>query len=79
MSAYVTYNLTAVDADGVVLGQLPVRAVSMPEPHQALELVRERFGDVACGVEARRSIPARIGRVTPAGRMTVSARVRVLA
>ena len=80
MSAYVTYNLTAIDAHGVVLGQLPVRAVSMPPRDQALDLVREQFGDVACAVECVRSIPARIGKVTPAARRhTVSARVKVLA
>jgi len=80
MSAYVTYNLKAIDTDGVVLGQFPVRAVCMPDRDQALELAREQFGDVVGGVECSRSIPARIGKVTPAARRTtVSARVRVLA
>lgn len=79
MSAYVTYNLTAVDTHGVVLGQLPVRAVCMPTRDQSLDLVREAFGDVATAVECVRSIPARIGKVTPAARRTVSARAKVLA
>jgi len=79
MSALVTYNLTAIDRHGVVLGQLPVRAVCMPPRDQCLELVRERFGDVAAAVEAVRSVPAKIGRVTPASRLTVSSRVKVLA
>jgi hypothetical protein len=80
MSAFVTYNLTAIDAHGVVLGQLPVRSVSMPARDHCLELVREQFGDRATAVECVRSIPARIGKVTPASRRhTVSARVKVLA
>ena len=79
MSAFVTYNLTAIDRHGVVLGQLPVRAVCMPTRDQALDLVRERFGEDATAVEAVRSVPAKIGRVTPASRLTVSARVKVLA
>lgn len=80
MSAYVTYNLKAADVDGVVLGQLDVRAVCMPDRDHALELAREKFGDVVGSVECKRSVPAKIGRVTPAARRTtVSARVKVLA
>lgn len=80
MSAYVTYNLKAVDQDGVVLGQLDVRSVCMPDRDHALEMAREKFGDIVGGVECKRSIPARIGKVTPAARRhTVSARVKVLA
>lgn len=80
MSAYVTYNLKAADVNGVVLGQFPVRAVCKPTPDQALDLAREQYGDIVGGVTCERSVPARIGKVTPAARRTtVSTRVKVLA
>lgn len=77
MSAYVTYMVTVFDADGVELGSFPVRAVCPPTADQAMELATEQYGN-ASAVEVRRSIPAKIGHVTPAARR-VSARVRVLA
>lgn len=79
MSAFVTYNVIAFDADGQRLGLFPIRAVCMPEGWQALDLAREHFDDSVSATEVERSVPAKIGRVTPAARRTVSARVRVLA
>ena len=79
MSAYVTYNIKAIDRHGEVLGQLPVRSVSMPDRDQSLALAREAFGEDATSTLTSRSVPAKIGRITPASRLTVSARVKVLA
>ena len=79
MSALVTYDIKAIDVLGEVVGTLPVRAVCMPTRDQSLELAREAFGQYVGAVEVKRSVPAKIGRVTPASRLTVSARVKVLA
>lgn len=79
MSAFVTYSLKAIDRHGEVIGKRDVRAVCMPTRDECLALVREQFGEDATAVEAVRSVPAKIGRITPASRLTVSARVKVLA
>lgn len=79
MSAFVSYNVIAFDADGQRLGLFPIRAVCKPEGYQALDLAREHYDDSVSAVEVSRSVPAKIGRVTPAARRTVSARVKVLA
>jgi hypothetical protein len=79
MSAYVTYNVKAFDANGETIGSFPVRAVCKPEGYQALDLAREHYDDSVSAAEVERSVPAKIGRVTPAARRTVSARVKVLA
>jgi hypothetical protein len=78
MSAYVTYNVRAFDADGQQVAMFPVRAVCMPSPQQALDLAREQVGEDVMAAECQRSVPAKIGRVTPTTRR-VSARVKVLA
>lgn len=77
MAAYVTYNVTTFDSNGERLGVFPVRAVCAPTLGQALGLAIER-DTRASAVEVIRSIPAKIGRHTPATRR-VSARVRILA
>lgn len=78
MSCYVTYNLRVIDVQGEEMGTLPVRAVCAPPQGLALELAREAFGKYVGGVEVQRSVPAKIGRITPAV-VHVSARVKVLA
>jgi hypothetical protein len=50
----------------------------MPTPQQALDLAREQVGEDVMAAECQRSVPAKIGRVTPTTRR-VSARVKVLA
>lgn len=79
MSAYVTYNLKSFDSNGEVVGTFPIRAVCKPEGYQALDLAREHYDDSVMAVEVERSVPAKIGRITPAARRTVSARAKVLA
>ena len=79
MSAFVTYNIKTYDVHGEVMGTLPVRAVCKPTIDQSFELARERFGDDVGATEVTRSVPPKIGRVTPAARISVSARVKVLA
>jgi hypothetical protein len=78
MSAYVTYNVRAFDADGQQVAMFPVRAVCAPTPQQALDLAREHVGEGVMAAESQRSVPPKIGRVTPATRR-VSARVKLLA
>lgn len=79
MSAYVAYDLTAVNRHGVVLGRFSTRAVSMPDRDTALELARERYGDEVAAVDCVRTPQSRIGKITPAcRRYTVSARVKVM-
>lgn len=78
MSAYVTYNVRAFDANGEQVAMFPVRAVCMPTGDEALALARENVGEDVMAAEAHRSVPAKIGRVTPATRR-VSARVKLLA
>lgn len=78
MSCYVTYDIRAFDADGQQVGMFPVRAVCKPTPGQCLDLARDHFGFDIMAAEGQRSIPAKIGRVTPATRR-VSARVKILA
>ena len=79
MSAFVSYNIKAFDVNGETVGTFPVRAVCKPEGWQSLDLAREHYDDSVSAVEVQRSVPAKIGRVTPAARRTVSARVKVLA
>ena len=78
MSAYVTYNVRAFDADGQQVAMFPVRAVCMPTPAEALALAREQVGEDVMAAECQRSVPPKIGRVTPTTRR-VSARVKILA
>jgi len=78
MSAYVAYDITAVDRDGNVIGRRSVRAVCMPTRDESLELAREQYGDDVTGTTTVRSIPSRIGIRTPAARRTVSARAKVM-
>jgi hypothetical protein len=79
MSAYVTYDLTGFDTDGLRVCTMPIRAVCKPEGYEAVALLREKFGDDVAAAEIARSVPAKIGRYTPASRRTVSARAKVLA
>lgn len=78
MSAYVTYDIRAFDADGEQVAKFPVRAVCAPTGDQALALAREHVGEDVMAAESHRSVPPKIGRVTPVTRR-VSARVKVLA
>ena len=78
MSAYVTYNVRAFDANGEQVAMFPVRAVCMPTGDEALALARNEVGEDIMAAECQRSVPAKIGRVTPATRR-VSARVKILA
>jgi hypothetical protein len=79
ISAFVTYDIAGFDADGLKVATMPIRAVCKPEGHEAIAILRERFGEVVMAAEVQRSVPAKIGRYTPATRRTVSARARVLA
>lgn len=78
MSCYVTYNVRAFDADGQQVAMFPVRAVCKLTAGQALELAREQVGEDVMAAECQRSVPAKIGKVTPSTRR-VSARVKILA
>lgn len=78
MSAYVTYDIRAFDANGEQVAMFPVRAVCKPTPDQCLDLARERLGFDIMAAEGSRSVPPKIGRVTPASRR-VSSRVKILA
>lgn len=79
MSAYVTYNVKGFDADGLAVCTLPIRAVCKPSGPEAIGILREQFGESVTAAEVERSVPAKIGKYTPASRRTVSARARVLA
>lgn len=79
MSCYVTYDITGFDANGLRTCTMPVRAVCKPQGHEAIAILREKFGDDVSAAEVQRSVPAKIGRYTPATRRTVSARAKVLA
>lgn len=78
MSAYVAYDITAVNRHGVVLGLRSVRAVCMPTRDESLELARELYGDEVTGTTTVRQTLSRIGIRTPAARRTVSARAKVM-
>jgi len=79
MSALVTYDIKGFDSNGELLGKFPVRAVCKPQRDELLDLAREHFGEDVTAAEVQRSVPAKIGKYTPAARRTVSARVKVLA
>ena len=79
MSAFVTYDVTGFNADGLKVCTMPIRAVCKPQGHEAIAILREKFGDDVTAAEVQRSVPAKIGRYTPATRRTVSARAKVLA
>ena len=79
ISAYVTYDLIGFNADGLKVCTMPIRAVCKPQGHEAVAILQEQFGDDVMAAEVKRSVPAKIGKYTPATRRTVQARAKVLA